>query len=109
MSDTPIYPRLAEQLSLDDWHDMLIFSTRYCLGRRTIAAAYRAQRLAKLWPILPSATKRIIRRDLEREFERDDIARQGDQQLYHLPLGMDCDRAAWEQVRQAWIREESLA
>lgn len=86
-----------------DGHEMLIFATRYCTGRKTIAAASFAQQLAEAWPTIPAHTRRVIQRDLEREFERDDAARaQGET---YRPLGMDCDRAAWEEVRQAWLKE----
>lgn len=88
-----------------DAHEMLIFATRYCYGRKTIAAASFAQQLAEAWPTIPAHTRRVIQRDLEREFERDDAAR-ADGRAYR-PLGMDCDRQAWEGVRQAWLKEEA--
>jgi hypothetical protein len=51
-------------------------------------------------------------RELEEEFRRDDTVRQNvaegkDKSIARLgfPLGMDCDRAAWQQVRDAYKHE----
>ena len=85
-------------------HCLLIFATRYCTGRTTIAAASFARELAEAWPTIPAHTRNIIKRDLEREFEDDDEARA--QRETCRPLGSDCDRAAWELVRQAWLKED---
>ncbi len=65
----------------------------------TITATCFARDLAQAWPGIPERTRQIIRRDLEWEFQRDDDARKrGDA----YPLGTNCDREAWEQVRIAW-------
>lgn len=87
-----------------DPHTLVIAATRYYMGRRTIHATHFAQfELAKNWWQLPEGTRLVIQRDLEMEFERDDEARtRGD---LFLPLGEDCDRAAWECVRRAWESE----
>lgn len=84
-------------------HSLLIGATRYYTGRCTIGASEHARRLADAWPDIPDHTQRIIRRDLEDVFEQDDAARANGSD--YKPLGMDCDRAAWEEVRQAWARE----
>ncbi len=86
-----------------DAHEMLIFATRYCTGRQTIAAASFARELAEAWPTIPSHTQRVIQRDLTDAFKDDDEARARGET--YRPLGMDCDREAWEMVRQAWLRE----
>ena len=86
-----------------DPHSLLIAAQRYYQGRRTIAAASFARELAEAWPTIPAHTRGIIRRDLEQAFEDDDMAR-AEGRTYR-PLGMDCDRQAWEMVRQAWMRE----
>ena len=86
-----------------DAHEMLIFATRYCTGRKTIAAASFARELAEAWPTIPAHTRNIIRRDLTDAFKDDDEARARGET--YRPLGMDCDRQAWEAVRQAWLRE----
>jgi len=86
-------------------HSLLIAAARYWIGRRTIAATCFAEELAKAWQDIPDKTRTIIRRDLENEFERDDRARD-EGGTYH-PLGDDCDRQAWEKVREAWRKEEA--
>lgn len=84
-----------------DPHMLVIGATRYLTGRMTISACCFAQHeLASAWPHLAPGTRSCIQRDLEDEFRRDDEARErGDN---YLPLGHDCDRAAWEFVRRAW-------
>ena len=98
-------PDLAA-LALFDMHGLIIGATRYYTGRTTIPAGCFAQyELARAWPLLLPGTKTVIRRDLEREFERDDEARAKGEK--YLPLGADCDRAAWEAVRRAWQQEDA--
>ena len=86
-------------------HMLLIAATRYFTGRMTIATCAFARELATAWPEIPEETRNIIKRDLEDEFRRDDEARKrGDQ---HKPLGMDCDREAWKQVRAMWSNDRT--
>lgn len=94
-----------QHLEAFDAHELLIFAARYCTGRKTIAAASFAEQLAEAWPTIPAHTRRVIQRDLEREFEDDDMARA--EGSAYRPLGMDCDRQAWELVRQTWMKEET--
>lgn len=84
-----------------DPHTLLIAATRYFTGRMTISTVGFADELAKAWPDIPEKTRNIIQRDLQKEFEMDDLARENNDS--YLPLGMDCDRAAWEKVRKAWL------
>jgi hypothetical protein len=85
-------------------HMLIIAATRYFTGRMTIATCAFADELAKAWSEIPEETRNIIKRDLEDKFRRDDEARaRGDQ---CKPLGMDCDRAAWEKVRAMWSNAE---
>ena len=90
-----------EHLTHFDPHILLIGATRYYTGRMTITACCFAEyELAKAWPHIPANTRAIIARDLEEEFRRDDEARiEG---TPYLPLGMDCDRRAWDAVRLAY-------
>ena len=74
---------------------MLICTTRYYIGRSTISASTWADDLARHWASLPEGARIVIKRDLKNAFERDNA------------LGDDCDRAMWEKVRRAWVREES--
>lgn len=64
-----------DHLTAFDPHTLLIAAQRYYQGRRTIAAASFARELAEAWPTIPAHTRRVIQRDLEREFEDDDTAR----------------------------------
>lgn len=75
---------------------LIIASFRYFLGRRTIATCDFAQTLAKNWHKLDIDVQDTIQRELEKEFELDDIARKNGKNV--LPLGMDCDRNAWSLV-----------
>ena len=98
-------PDLAA-LALFDAHGLIIGATRYYTGRMTIHAGMFAQyELARAWPLLQLNTKAVIRRDLEDDFRRDDEARARGEK--YLPLGADCDRAAWEAVRRAWEQEDA--
>ena len=89
--------------------DLVFWSFRYFLGRMTIATCAFAEDLAKAWPHLDEHVQKLIMRELEEEFERDDkrraerdaIAEMHDGGLW-LPLGHDCDREAWQKVRDAY-------
>ena len=104
--------KLPEWLRHFDLDTLVMASTRYFMGRMTIATCAHARELAKAWPELPDNVKTVLRRDLEREFELDDKARERAKKsgkrpyLSSFPLGWDCDRESWELVRQAWLKEE---
>ena len=85
--------------------EMLICTTRYYTGSRTISASTWAEDLARHWASLPEGARIVIKRDLENAFERDNTSRQN-REKYHA-LGDDCDRVMWEKVRAAWMREEA--
>jgi hypothetical protein len=100
-------PDLAA-LSYFDPHSLVIGAQRYYIGRETIVAAVFAQcELARAWPHLPLETRSVMQRDIEREFERDDEAR--DRGAAIKPLGWDCDRAAWAKVREYWHGHDTPA
>jgi hypothetical protein len=80
--------------------DLIHSSFRYYLGRMTIAACQFAEDLARAWPLLGPSLARMIKNELEKAFEEDDIARKENSK--YLPLGHDCDRRAWEKVRAAY-------
>lgn len=83
--------------------DSLVFwSFRYFLGRRSAAAVGFAEELAKAWPMVNDKIKGLISNELNEEFESDDIARS--QWHDRLPLGDDCERAAWQKVRDAYSK-----
>ena len=75
-------------------------ATQYYLGRMTIAVGEFANMLIEAWPSMNEATRQIIRRFVESEFEKDDMLRMIGNQ--YLPLGQDCDRKEWERVRRLW-------
>ena len=93
-----------QALAQFDPHTLIIGTTRYYLGRMTIAANHFAKyELAKAWPLIPPYTRAILQRDIEEAFQRDDKARADG--LQYFSLGMDCDRAAWQAVRDNWKTE----
>lgn len=79
---------------------MAIAAVRYCLGRMTyIVGDCRAWLTAEWANICPNA-QNVIRLDVEDAFSRDDDARAHNEE--YKPLGMDYDRAEWEEVRKLW-------
>ena len=87
----------------NDKSTVWIGAFRYYCGRMTYAVSDFCEALIREWPSLPGHAKQIIQRDLEEEFQRDDLSRQReDGDMYFRPLGHDCDRAQWEKVRALW-------
>jgi len=88
-----------------DTPDQLIHCAfRYYLGRMTIAACCFAKNLAEAWPHLDENVAAMIQRELEEEFVRDNRERAAPKKKRYFNrfhLGHDCDRAAWELVREA--------
>jgi hypothetical protein len=83
------------------WQDLMVIAAfRYCLGRRTYIVGACCDWLVDIWSLLEEKTQFVIQRDLDREFELDDAARERGED-YH-PLGNDCDRQDWERVRALW-------
>ena len=75
---------------------------RYYCGRVTADVGSFANMLICEWPSMPAQLKEFIKRDLDREFRRDDEVRANRPNSLVLPLGHDCDRAEWERVRALW-------
>jgi len=100
--------KLLSCFSSDTTSDLVFWSFRYFIGRMTIATCCFADSLAKGWEHLEPRIQELIKRELEREFERDDEARKDRIEnpespfKYSLPLGHDCDREAWQKVRDAY-------
>ena len=93
-----------QALAQFDPHTLIIGTTRYYLGRMTIAANHFAKyELTQAWPQIAPHTRTILQRDIEEAFQRDDKARADG--LQYFSLGMDCDRAAWQAVRNNWKTE----
>ena len=79
---------------------MAIAAFRYCLGRMTYIVGDCERWIFANWDNFPPNIRKLIQRDLEEEFARDDEARE--RGAAHKPLGHDCDRAAWERVASLW-------
>jgi hypothetical protein len=79
---------------------MIIDAVRYCLGRKTTQVATTTDWLIKNWDNLDKMTQDIIKRDIETQFKSDDMIRKI--KTTNLPLGQDCDRERWENVRCIW-------
>lgn len=79
-----------------DVSDLVMSSAAYYLGRRTANVSEFCDRLCRSWDCLPVAVQAFIRRIVDEAFERDSRAGAT------LPLGDDCDRAAWQRVRNCW-------
>ena len=108
--------QLIRSFSYDCPSDLVFWSFRYFMGRRTIQTCCFAEGLAAGWPYLSERVQTLIKGELEREFERDDRARVafnaevarikksgvGTMPFRDFPLGHDCDRQAWEKVRAAY-------
>ena len=67
--------------------DLVFWSFRYFLGRRSIHASAFARRLAFVWPFLDEQVRNQIKRDIEEEFYRSNI------RLEPLPLSEE-----WQNV-----------
>ena len=85
-------------------HLMVIAATRYCLGRMTYIVGDCCDWLRKIWPILSEAPRKIIQRDIEESFARDDADREAGRAF--KALGHDCDWKQWERVRALWMTKE---
>lgn len=82
---------------------MAIAAVRYCLGRMSYIVGDCADWLIAEWGQIEEGARRTIQRDIEDAFARDDDARAMGNE--YKPLGMDCDRASWERVRELWRPE----
>ena len=69
--------------------DLVFWSFRYFLGRRTIHANVFANNLAKTYPYLDNKTQLMIKREIENAIELND-------------LGDECDVEAWQKVRDVY-------
>lgn len=96
--------QLLESFS-DTPSDLVFWSFRYFLGRMTIATCTFARDLAKAWPHLDERVQQLIMQELEREFERDDRVRASCLKDCYKPLGAECDREAWQLVRNAYWQQ----
>lgn len=82
---------------------MAVASFRYCLGRVTYIVDEFSRLIIKQWPILPEPAKKLIERELDDAFKKDDYDRLDGKGYY--ALGNDCDRESWEKVRNLWSKK----
>lgn len=76
---------------------LVIGAFRYYLGQQSYAVSDFCVLLIQVWTSLSGRTKALLQQELEKEFQKDDQAREnGDR---YCPLGMDMDRREWEKVR----------
>jgi hypothetical protein len=71
---------------------------RYYLGRRSYAVSDFCELLAQQWPNLPKRTQDLIKKELDKEVERDTESRTAGYEFHHL--GDDCDRNEWLLLQQ---------
>jgi hypothetical protein len=81
-----------------DVDDLIHSSFRYYLGRRTIATCAFARDLAVAWDHLRLTTREMIGRELLKAYE------EADKHPEWKPLGDDCDREAWDLVKEKAIK-----
>jgi len=80
-----------------DVDELIHCSFRYFLGRRTIATCAFAKDLSKAWDYLKPITRKMIGRELLKAYEEAEINPEW------KPLGDDCDREAWDLVKEKAI------
>ena len=73
---------------------LVFWSFRYFIGRMTAATCSFAEELAVVWDEIPENYQDLIKRDLEEAFEKN-------------RTGHDCDRAAWQKVRNKYLTKEN--
>ena len=82
---------------------MIVMAFRYALGRMSTAPWHMVSWLRRNWLGLTEPTRKLIMREVEEAFARDDrarlIAAKKNKLGASYPLGMDCDRAEWDKVR----------
>jgi hypothetical protein len=98
-SDNNTFPWGRDQL-------MAVCAVQYCLGRMTYIVRDCVDWLTANWDAFDSHTKKLIERDIEEAFTKDDYWRKTNPEQPNGFLGMDCDRAEWERARKLWEENE---
>ena len=80
--------------------DLVFWSFRYMLGRQSYAVSDFAERLALSWDTLDKRIQRLIQKELNEAFEKDDEDRALKRD--YKSLGDDCDRRSWQKVKDAY-------
>ena len=79
-----------------DVSDLVMSSAAYYIGRRTANVTDFCDRLCRSWNCLPPSVKAFVQQIVDEAFERDKRS------SVVSSLGDDCDRVAWERVRNCW-------
>jgi hypothetical protein len=105
--------KVTDKKLLECFHDtpsdIVFWAFRYFLGRQTIATCMFAEDLAKAWQFLDNRTQQLIKKELNEAFLRDDedrIRKQNGEKVYGFTLGWDCDREAWQKVKDAYENQK---
>lgn len=80
--------------------ELVFWSFRYFLGRRSYAVSDFANRLAITFNLLDNQIKKLIKDELDKAFEEDDESRA--LKMNYRILGDDCHRKAWLKVKRAY-------
>lgn len=83
---------------------LVLFAVRYAMGRKSTAPSCVADWLLENWGQLSFEIRSLIQRDIEFEIKRDDQYRANhpDEEHQDYPLGWNCDRQTWLNLRQLW-------
>lgn len=98
--------RTRLQFHPQDESMIVIGAFRYYLGRMTISVSGFCDWICMNWENLEEGTRNIVTREIEDAFHRDagerlKVKETGATQHW-FPLGMDCDKAKWAQVRRLY-------
>jgi hypothetical protein len=87
--------KLETQFTKDNntWF-MALVAIRYCIGRSTYAPSLAIQWVKDYWPIMPKATRAMIRRDVLDEIKQADLITEI-RGMKSLHLGDPCDEEGW--------------
>lgn len=77
----------------------VVFTVRYCLGRRDGSSATCAAWIIEYWDKFSENTRGWIKRDVEEAFTR---AQGSPRSLGYLGVGDTADQGEWEKVRLLW-------
>lgn len=92
-------PNLAKDS--DTWFLALV-AMRYCIGRRSYAPSLCAHWIMRHWPIMPSQTRAMMRRDLGSEIRQAESHMAYTKSARCEMLGDTCDEMAWRDLH-AWM------
>lgn len=82
--------------------ELVFWSFRYFLGRRTAAGNFFAASLAESLSLLTPSVQSLISKELEEAFLADDAMRSNERcSSKYYPLGDNCDREAWMLVKNS--------